>query len=96
MIGALVSGAFFGDNIAPISDTTIASAYTQGAEIKTVVQSRLKYAFVAAAFAAVMLVIFGLSTAAETATAAELAKEVSPMGLIMIVVPAVLIFLMFR
>jgi Na+/H+ antiporter NhaC len=96
MIGSLMSGAFFGDNIAPISDTTIASAYTQEAEIKEVVQSRLKYAFVAAAFAAVMFIIFGLATKSDSATAAALAKEVSPKGLIMIIVPAVLIFLMFR
>jgi Na+/H+ antiporter NhaC len=96
MIGSLMSGAFFGDNIAPISDTTIASAYTQGAEIKEVVQSRLKYAFVAAGFAAVMFVIFGLATKSDSATAAVLAREVSPRGLIMIVVPALLIFLMFR
>ena len=96
MIGSLMSGAFFGDNIAPISDTTIASAYTQGAEIKDVVQSRLKYAFVAAAFAAAMFIIFGLLTKSGAGTAAELAKQVSPKGLIMLIVPAVLIFLMIR
>lgn len=96
MIGALMSGAFFGDNIAPISDTTIASAYTQGAEIKTVVQSRLKYAFVAAGFSVVMFIIFGLSTTSGSATAAALAQEVSPNGLIMLIVPAVLIFIMYK
>jgi Na+/H+ antiporter NhaC len=96
MIGALMSGAFFGDNIAPISDTTIASAFTQGAEIKEVVRSRLKYAFVAAAFAVVMFVIFGLATKSDSATAAALTREVSPKGLIMLIVPAVLIFMMFK
>ena len=29
LMGAILSGAFFGDNLAPVSDTTIASAYTQ-------------------------------------------------------------------
>lgn len=96
MIGSLMSGAFFGDNIAPISDTTIASAYTQGAEIKTVVQSRLKYAFVAAAFAAALFIIFGLSTRTGSSAAAELTREVSPRGLIMIIVPVVLIWMMYR
>ena len=96
MIGSLMSGAFFGDNIAPISDTTIASAYTQGAEIKTVVKSRLKYAFVAAAFAAVMFIIFGLTTNSGSAGAVALAKEVSPRGLIMIIVPIVLITMMYK
>lgn len=96
MLGGLVSGAFFGDNIAPISDTTIASAYTQGAEIKTVVKSRLKYAFVAGAFSAIMLIIFGLSTRTNLGGSAALSQEVSPQGLVMIIVPAVLIFLMYK
>ncbi len=96
MIGALMSGAFFGDNIAPISDTTIASAYTQGAEIKDVVKSRLKYAFVAAAFSIVMFIIFGIAMQSDTASATALAKEVSPKGLIMILVPAILIFVMYK
>jgi Na+/H+ antiporter NhaC len=96
MIGALVSGAFFGDNIAPISDTTIASAYTQGAEIKTVVKSRLKYAFVAAGFSIIMFIVLGISMQSGSSSAIELAKEVSPKGLIMIIIPAVLIFMMYR
>ncbi|MCK5249160.1 MAG: hypothetical protein KAJ98_04295 [Spirochaetaceae bacterium] len=96
MIGALVSGAFFGDNIAPISDTTIASAYTQGAEIKTVVKSRLKYAFVAAGFSIIMFIIFGIIMKTDSSTAGALAKVGSAKGLIMIIIPAVLIFMMYR
>ncbi len=96
MIGALVSGAFFGDNIAPISDTTIASAYTQGAKIKTVVKSRLKYAFVAAGFSIVMFIILGISMQTGAGGAGELARAVSPKGLIMIIIPAVLIFIMYK
>ncbi len=96
MIGALVSGAFFGDNIAPISDTTIASAYTQGAKIKTVVKSRLKYAFVAAGFSIVMFIILGITMQTGSGTTGELAREVSPKGLIMIIVPTVLIYIMYK
>lgn len=96
MIGALMSGAFFGDNIAPISDTTIASAFTQGAAIKTVVRTRLKYAFVAGGASAILFVVFGIATASEpTATAAAVGGS-SALGLIMLVVPAVLIFMMYR
>ena len=96
MIGALMSGAFFGDNIAPISDTTIASAYTQGAEIKTVVRTRLKYALVSAAGAAVLFVVFGFTTQTGSISAAALSKAVSAKGLIMLVVPALLIFIMYK
>src|SRR5690606_42144611 len=49
LLGAIYSGARFGDNIAPISDMTIASVTTQGTELGDVVRSRLKYAVVAAA-----------------------------------------------
>lgn len=40
VVGAIVSGAIFGDNLAPISDTTIASALTQDAEVRDVVRTR--------------------------------------------------------
>jgi Na+/H+ antiporter NhaC len=96
MIGALMSGAFFGDNIAPISDTTIASAYTQGAEIKEVVKSRLKYAFVAGGFSVIMFIIFGILMQSDTTSAAAAAQDGSAKALIMIIVPAVLIFIMYK
>ncbi|RLM59373.1 Na+/H+ antiporter NhaC family protein [Halobellus sp. Atlit-31R] len=51
LFGAILSGAVFGDNLAPVSDTTIVSAVTQNADIGGVVASRLKYAVVAAVFA---------------------------------------------
>jgi len=59
MFGAILSGAVFGDNLAPVSDTTIVSAVTQDADIGGVVASRLKYAFVAAALAVVGYLIAG-------------------------------------
>ncbi len=43
MIGAIVSGAAFGDNLGPISDTTIASSATQHADLGTVVKTRTRY-----------------------------------------------------
>ncbi len=51
LMGAIIGGATFGDNVSPVSDTTIASAASQGADIGGVVRSRLKYAFPAAAIA---------------------------------------------
>jgi len=43
LAGAILGGATFGDCIAPISDTTIASALSQDADIGGTVRSRLKY-----------------------------------------------------
>jgi len=47
LMGAILSGAAFGDNLAPVSDTTIVSAATQETDIGGVVRSRLKYSLIA-------------------------------------------------
>ena len=65
MAGCIVSGAIFGDNLAPISDTTIASASTQQfkngkpADIGGVVSSRIKYSAVAGLITIVIFAVFG-------------------------------------
>lgn len=102
LLGAIYSGARFGDNIAPISDTTIASATTQDAEIKNVVRSRLKYAFVAGAASIVLYVIFNSFMGnAEVIESAAMAATVESYGsnlasLAMLLAPAVTVFLCLR
>lgn len=59
LAGAIISGAVLGDNLAPVSDTTICSALSQGVDVPGVVRSRLKYAAVAAAITCVAFVILG-------------------------------------
>ena len=59
LIGAILAGATFGDNVSPVSDTTIASASTQRAPMGGVVRSRLRYALPAALAAALILVMIG-------------------------------------
>lgn len=65
LAGAIISGAIFGDNLAPISDTTIASASTQSfkngnpADIGGVVRSRLIYSLISAAITVVIYGVFG-------------------------------------
>ena len=65
MAGSIVSGAIFGDNLAPISDTTIASASTQTfkdghpADIGGVVASRVKYSLVAGGITIVLFALLG-------------------------------------
>ncbi|MDB2272905.1 Na+/H+ antiporter NhaC family protein, partial [Halorubrum ezzemoulense] len=57
LFAAILSGAVFGDNLAPVSDTTIVRAVAQDADIGGVVASRLKYVIAAAvpAFAAYLI-----------------------------------------
>lgn len=92
MIGAIVSGAAFGDNLAPISDTTIASATTQNAELGKVVKTRIKYSIPAALAA---LLCFLLFTKVDANTAMLEAAQVAPtpISLVMLVVPIVIIVL---
>jgi len=59
MFGAILSGAVFGDNLAPVSDTTIVSAVTQESDIGGVVASRFKYAAMAGLGAFLLYLIFG-------------------------------------
>jgi Na+/H+ antiporter NhaC len=80
---ALLGGAAFGDNLAPISDTTIVSAYTQGATMKDVVKSRFPLAASAALIAAVFLVIFGGGGEINSQTQLQIKKD--PAGLLMLI-----------
>jgi Na+/H+ antiporter NhaC len=92
LIGSIIAGATFGDNVSPISDTTIASATTQGAKLGEVVRSRLKYAVPAAIVALLVFVLFGGSGAATHV----LQIEPDALGLLMLAVPALVLTVLIR
>lgn len=92
MIGAIVSGAAFGDNLGPISDTTIASSATQHADLGTVVKTRMRYSLPAASGALVLFLLFSKTTEGGPGTGAADAQA-NPRSLIMLVVPVVIIVL---
>ena len=92
MIGAIVSGAAFGDNLGPISDTTIASSATQHADLGMVVKTRTRYSLPAAAGALLLFLVFsGTSDTAPDMVGAD--NPANPVSLIMLVVPVVIIVL---
>lgn len=93
--GAIVSGAIFGDNLAPISDTTIASAITQDAEVRDVVRTRLVYSLIAAGVSAVLFIIVGFSTTTGV-DLPEIADASSSPTLLMLIIPVVMVVLMLR
>ncbi|MDD7363582.1 MAG: Na+/H+ antiporter NhaC family protein [Peptoniphilus sp.] len=76
LAGVIISGAVFGDNLAPVSDTTICSATTQGVDVPGVVRSRLKYAAVAGTIAIVIFAILGsmLQANIKVSTTTDLAN----------------------
>lgn len=96
MIGAIVSGAAFGDNLGPISDTTIASSATQHAELGMVVRTRTRYSVPAAVGALVLF--FALTKTTDTGVVLEGIKETAmkPLSLLMLVIPVVIITLCLK
>ena len=58
MLGALVGGAMFGDNLSIISDTTIAATRSQGCDMKDKFKMNAKIAIPAAILTMILLLIF--------------------------------------
>jgi len=95
LFAAILSGAAFGDNLAPVSDTTVVSATTQETDIPGVVRSRVKYAMVAAIPALLLFVLLGGDgMGADQVRAAQLLTESSsPNGLVLLLPFALVIYL---
>ena len=86
---AILSGAAFGDNLAPISDTTIVSAYTQGATMRDVVKSRFPLSISAAAISMVIFFVFG--GGGNTASLPEIQAILDPKGAAMLLALVVVV-----
>lgn len=95
MCGAIVSGAIFGDNLAPISDTTIASSQTQCVTVQDAVRTRLPYSLIVGGISLVLYIIMGLQMSdggnAVINTDPSYAKS-----LIFLVLPVALVWMMYR
>ena len=59
VVGAVIGGAMFGDNLSMISDTTIADTRTQGVEMKDKFRANFAISFPAAIVTVILLLIFG-------------------------------------
>ncbi|MDR2056615.1 MAG: TIGR00366 family protein [Desulfovibrio sp.] len=79
---AILSGAAFGDNLAPVSDTTIVSAYTQGATMREVVRSRFPLSISAALVAAVVFAALG--GGGQPSGLPEIKAQLDATGLVML------------
>lgn len=66
--GAVVGGAFFGDNLSFISDTTIAATRTQGCSMKDKFRANVRIVMPAAIGVFVLYVLLGLRHSAEVTT----------------------------
>lgn len=97
LAGAILSAAILGDNIAPISDTTIISSSSQRfrskddvADVGGVVRHRARYALLAAAISAVFFLVVGMSTAHNT-DVAVFSATASPLPLLMLIPVAIML-----
>ena len=94
--GAILAGSCFGDNLAPISDTTIASSLTQEVDTMKVVRSRLKYSLIAGACASIGYIVVGvISSSGKTVKAPDIDGGYLP-NLVFLIVPVLAIILMLR
>ena len=66
VIGAVIGGATFGDNLSVISDTAIAAARTQGCTVREKFRENLKIALPAALLTVLLLAFVGDAAPAET------------------------------
>lgn len=95
LAGAILGGATFGDFIAPISDTTIASALSQKVAIGPTVRSRLKY-IIPAVTLALLAYLLSASLASGDLQAATTRLAGDPKGLPMLLVPGLIIVLFLK
>lgn len=71
MCGAIISGSIFGDNLAPISDTTIASSQTQGVTVQEAVRTRLPYSMIVGIISGILYIVIGLTQSTGGSAAIE-------------------------
>lgn len=62
MVAAIVGGAFFGDNLSFISDTTVAATKTQGCSMKDKFRTNFRIVFPAALICFLLYVVIGLQS----------------------------------
>lgn len=67
VVGAVIGGATFGDNLSVISDTAIAAARTQGCTVREKFRENIKIALPAAVLTLVLLAVVGDASPVETA-----------------------------
>jgi Na+/H+ antiporter NhaC len=94
LIGAILAGATFGDNVSPVSDTTIASASTQGADISGVVRSRMRYALPAAFVSITVFAVFGGGDGIQVGSGPS--ADTDATGLLMLAIPMMVLFVLMK
>lgn len=103
MAGLILSGAIFGDNLAPISDTTILSASTQEykniegtADIGGCVSTRVKYAIVGAIISIVLYYILAGGYTLGEGAKDILSRSMNSKSLVMLIPVSIALFISIK
>ena len=97
LMGAILAGATFGDSISPVSDTTIASSGSQGADIAGTVRSRLRYVLPAGVLALIVSAAFGgRALPSSVRYDGSDVLQAQPIALLMALSPALVIVMLLR
>lgn len=94
LAGAIIGGGAFGDNLAPISDTTISAATSQNTDIGGVVRHRIRYVIPAATMTVIAMVALSLfqTTSVDTVPVEKIQDVMDPRGLWMLLPAAATIY----
>ncbi len=96
VLGAICSGAEFGNNLSPISDVTITSAIGQGVDIVPTIRTRVWYSLASAIPALVLFVVFGFMMTDGSAAVTLTADSANVKNLIFIIIPVLVAVMIFR
>lgn len=95
IVGAIMSGQYFGDNLAPISDSTIAIAMTQETDVSSVVRTRLPYSIISGVAASLLYIYFGFKTLNTETVMNQVDASKAP-SLVLLILPVIMAVLMTK
>ena len=94
--GSILAGSCFGDNLAPISDTTIASSLSQEVDVTRVVRARLKYALAAGAISILLYLVMGFAMAGSGSAERLEVDGTYVSSLVFLILPVLIVTIMLR
>lgn len=95
-VAAIISGAILGDNLAPISDSCIASAMTQEVDVSKTFRYRVKYSLGMAIVCGALYAFFGFRLNAGTSSESLVIDPVYASSVVFLVVPILIIVIMLK
>lgn len=88
LVGAIISGGAFGDDLAPISETIIACSSTQKVNLGILFRSRFKYVMPATVISLVLYALLGSSSGQDIV---EETVSTNPASFLFLLIPVVII-----